>query len=174
MELKISKKFLCAIIGGIAVLSVGSIIVVRRSETVAAPYAGVRGEDLPAVVGESSLGGTTIPYSETANYKQYTPELFASARQSGKTILLYYYANWCASCWEQEPIHAEFFDQARKSDLLLIGFRINIDDKAPIMREYSINYSHSYVLLDQTGKVASKFFGTHSAKELANEVSKAL
>ncbi len=138
------------------------------------PYAGVKGEDLPAVVGEPSLSITKIPYTETVNYKEYTPEVLASARKSGNAILLYYYANWCTSCREQETIHAAFFDNALKSHLPLIGIRVNIDDKPPVMREYEMNYSHGYALLDRSGKVVSKFFGTHSEAELMAEVKKAL
>ena len=173
MEFKISKKRLFVVVGVIAIVAGGTVWASRNNHPVA-PYAGVPGADLPAVVGKPSLSGAKIPYAETENYKQYTPEVLQSIRQSGNAVLLYFYADWCTSCWEQEPIHAIFFNNALKAQLPIIGVRINIDDLPPVMREFGMNYSHSYVLLDKNGNVASKFFGTHSEAELMKEVKKVL
>ncbi len=175
MEFKIQKNILF-IIGGLVVLLAGGAVVwaSRGSKLSTTPYAGVAGADLPTVVGEPSIGGPKIPFHEEENYKEYTPEVLATALASGKPVLLYFYADWCGTCRGQEPIHESFFHRAMKEALPVVGVRINVDNNQPLMRQYGINYQHSYVLLDKTGKPVDKFFGDHSEEQLLQKVTKVL
>ena len=178
MTLKIRKNYLYGLIGMIAVLIIGGVVIAARTTRTripaARPYAGVKGTDLPTVVGQPSLGGAKIPFTETANYKEYTPEVLAAALSGGKATLLYFYADWCGSCRGQEPINQAFMVNALAHNLPLNGIRVNVDENQPLMRQYGINYQHSYVLLDKTGKPVDKFFGEHSAEELKQKVQQVL
>lgn len=174
MELKISKNLFFIIIGGIVILGVVGIVATRRGGTPSTPYAGVKGTDLPTVVGQPSLGGPKIPFTATANYKEYTPEVLTVALASGKATLIYFYADWCGSCRGQEPINQGFMADALARNLPLNSIRVNVDDNQSLMRQYGINYQHSYVLLDKTGKPVDKFFGEHSEEELRQKVTKVL
>lgn len=93
MELKLSRSFLYTVVGIVAVLLIGSVVLAKRGGTLFTPYANVKGEDLPMVVGRPSLGGPKIPHDETVNYKEYAPEALAAALASGKATLLYFYAD---------------------------------------------------------------------------------
>lgn len=176
MEVKIPKNLLYAVMGGIAILVIGGVTLAKRGEgdPTPRPYAGVQGTDLPTVVGEPSIGGPKIPFHEHENYKEYTPDVLATALASGKATLLYFYADWCGTCREQEPIHETFFHRASDQGLAIMGVRINVDNNQPLMRQYGINYQHSYVLLDKTGNPVSKFFGDHSEEDLMREAAKVL
>lgn len=173
MEIKIKKSHVLIFLGALILVAGGTAWASRNSRPMT-PYAGVKGADLPTVVGEPSIGGPKIPFHEDANYKEYTPEILSAALESGNATLLYFYADWCGTCRAQEPIHEEFFHRAEKEKLPLMGIRINVDTNQPLMRKYGINYQHSYVLLDKTGKPVSKFFGDHSEEDLMREVAKIL
>lgn len=176
MEFKVSKNVLYIAGGLVVVLLIGSLVFAKRDNVVSTnqPYAGIAGADLPTVVGEPSLGGPKIPFHEEDNYKEYTPEILSVALSSGKATLLYFYADWCGTCRGQEPIHETFFHRALEENLALMGVRINVDDNQPLMRQYGINYQHSYVLLDKAGTPVDKFFGDHSEEELRQKVQQVL
>ncbi|OGL65368.1 hypothetical protein A3B21_01625 [Candidatus Uhrbacteria bacterium RIFCSPLOWO2_01_FULL_47_24] len=175
MEIKIQKNALYVIFA-VAVLGVIGIVVwgTRGGKPVSTPYAGVSGNDLPTVVGEPSLGGPKIPFHEHENYKEYTPEVLTAAISSGNATLLYFYADWCGTCRGQEPIHEAFFHRAVDENLAVMGVRVNADYNQQLMRQYRINYQHSYVLLDKSGKPVDKFFGDHSEMELMAKVQQVL
>ena len=174
MEVKISKNLLYIMIGVVAVVVVGGIVRASRGGSHPTPYAGTKGADLPTVVGQPSLGGPKIPFVETVNYKEYTPEVLAAATSGGKATLLYFYADWCGTCRGQEPENAAFFNRALNENLPVIGLRVNVDYNQPLMRQYRINYQHSYVLLDKTGNPVDRFYGDHSEEEILKKVTKVL
>lgn len=173
MEIKISKNFIYIIIGG---LLVGGIIWASKGSNTSAPrpYAGTAGADLPTVVGQPSLGGPKIPFTATANYQEYTPEALASTLSSGKVTLLYFYADWCGTCRGQELVNAAFFNRALSENLAVQGIRVNVDFNQPLMRQYRINYQHSYVLLDKSGQPVDRFYGDHSEEEIMQKVQQVL
>ncbi len=174
MEIKVSKKILYVAGGLVVILIVGGGVFAKHGGSRAVPYAGVADKDLPTVVGEPSFGGPKIPFTATANYQEYAPDVLTAALANGKATLLYFYADWCGSCRTQEPINQEFFRKALTQKLDLNGFRVNVDANKPLMRQYGINYQHSYVLLDKTGKSVDKFFGDHSEEELMQKVRQGL
>lgn len=174
MEVKISKNLLYIIIGAAAVLVVGGVVWATRGGSSTRPYAGTSGADLPTVVGMPSLGGPKIPFTETANYKEYTPEVLSTALASGNATLLYFYADWCGTCRGQEPINAAFFNRALSENLAVQGIRVNVDYNQPLMRQYKINYQHSYVLLDKNGNPVDRFYGDHTEEEIMQKVTKVL
>ena len=174
MEIKIQKNLLYIITGVIAAMVMGGIVWAARGGARPTPYAGTKGVDLPTVVGQPSLGGPKIPFTATANYKEYTPEVLAAATSGGNATLLYFYADWCGTCRGQEPINEEFFRQAADIKMALIGLRVNVDYNQPLMRQYRINYQHSYVLLDKSGNPVDRFYGDHSEEEILKKVTKVL
>ena len=102
------------------------------------------------------------------------PEMLTEGSASGKATLLYFYADWCGTCRGQEPIHEAFFKRALDENLPLLGLRINVDENQSVMRQYRINYQHSYVLLDKSGNPVDRFYGDHSEEELRQKVTKVL
>ncbi|MBI2552764.1 thioredoxin family protein [Candidatus Uhrbacteria bacterium] len=174
MEIKIQKNLIYAVGGVLAVIVIGGVVWASRGNSPPAPYAGTPGADLPTVVGEPSLGGPKIPFTATENYKEYTPEVLSAALASGNATLLYFYANWCGTCRGQEPINEAFFNRARQDNLAVMGVRVNVDDNQPLMRQYRINYQHSYVLLDKSGNPVDRFYGDHSEEELRQKVQQVL
>lgn len=168
------KNHLYAILGVIAVVVIGAVVWTSRGGSRATPYAGTSGADLPTVVGLPSLGGPRIPFTETANYKEYTPEVLTATLASGNATLLYFYADWCGTCRGQELINAAFFNRALGENLAVNGLRVNVDYNQPLMRQYRINYQHSYVLLDKNGNPVDRFYGDHSEEEILQKVTKVL
>jgi len=91
------------------------------------------------------LAGTTAPYLDFANQD------YLDAVQSGKLILLNFYANWCPICRAEAPeVMAGF--TALTSDQI-IGFRVNFNDsetdqvEKELAKRFKVPYQHTKVVL---------------------------
>ena len=169
MEITIQKKTLLT--GAVLLLIIGGIwFLSRGNQSSATPYAGVKGADLPAVVGEAGLTSEKIPYTETENYKEYTPEVLATALKSGTATLLYFYADWCTSCREQEPHLEQFFKDALQKKRPMVGIRVNVDTEKAVSKQFGVSYQTTFVLLGKDGKTIKKFFGVHTPEQMAEEM----
>lgn len=97
------------------------------------------------------LAGTTSPYLEFnhADYEQ--------ALQDKEVIVLYFYANWCPLCKQEQSEVFGAFDQL--DDSSVIGFRVNYKDddtdadEEALAKEFGIAYQHTKVILKNGEKV---------------------
>lgn len=76
---------------------------------------------------------------------------YARSLQSGKLIVLYFYANWCPICKKEFPELVDAFNQLSTDQV--IGFRVNFNDNATdevetnLAREYGVAYQHTKVFV---------------------------
>jgi thiol-disulfide isomerase/thioredoxin len=91
------------------------------------------------------LAGTLSPYLA------FTQQDYALAKESGKIILLYFYADWCPSCIAEQPRAHAAFDAL--NDPSIVGFRVNYRDagtddaEAGLAKEFGITVQHTKVIL---------------------------
>jgi thioredoxin 1 len=104
------------------------------------------------------------------NYRVFHEADYTEARQGNKTIVLFFYANWCPTCRVQEPIVKGVFENL--NDDQIVGFRVNYNDsdtsseEKKIAAEFGITYQHTFVVLDNKGKVVKKFNGEWSQVDM--------
>lgn len=97
------------------------------------------------------LAGTTSKYLEfsKADYEQ--------ALNTKDIVLLYFYANWCPLCKQEQPEVFGAFDQL--DDPSVIGFRVNYKDddtdadEEALAKEFGIAYQHTKIILKNGQKV---------------------
>ncbi len=97
------------------------------------------------------LAGSVTPY------KEFTQAEYEQALGEGKTVVLYFYSNWCPTCEaEQADTEAAF---AELDDPNIIGFRVNYKDsetselEESLAREFGISYQHTKVVIKDGERV---------------------
>ena len=88
---------------------------------------------------------------------------------SGKTVFVDFYADWCPPCKKLSPIIEEIADENTNEDLLFV--RINIDDEENLANKYGIQSIPTLVLI-QNGEEVDRsvgFIDKESIKEFLNQ-----
>ena len=98
---------------------------------------------------------TTSSEKITDHYFVYTPERLTRLLSEGKTVVLYFHADWCSTCTS--------FDQELRAnpDLPqdLIVLQIPYDTATDLKAQYNITRQHTLILLDKSGKTKEMWIG---------------
>jgi len=112
---------------------------------------------------------------EGSNYKLFDKSEYEKAVSDGKVVMLYFTANWCPICREQEPINKEALSELIK-DTEIVAFRVHIlDDEETsetqaLADEFAVRYQHTTVILNSDGEVSETATGPISKEELKNKL----
>ena len=98
-------------------------------------------------------------------YMDYSPELVASALQSGQKVVLFFHAAWCPTC--------KALNSAITSDLASIPantliVKVDYDTSDALKRKYGVTTQHTTVTLNSDGTMKSKKIGARSVNEVLN------
>lgn len=111
----------------------------------------------------------------TSNYKDYSAFEYETAKKDGKVILLYFTANWCPICREQEPVNQEVLKELEGSPEV-VAFRIHIldsettEETEKLAEEFGVTYQHTFIVLDKNGNVSSKYTGPLAKQDLKDRI----
>jgi len=112
---------------------------------------------------------------EGSNYKLFNKIEFEKSLTEGKVIMLYFTANWCPICREQEPINVEaLFELIEEPDI--IAFRVHILDSETtketetLADNYEVRYQHTTVIIDSRGQTLETITGPISKDDLKNKL----
>lgn len=138
--------------------------------------------------GESMLGGSMdggltmdIKFSgevlagESAPLLDFNKTDYDRALIEGKSILLYFYANWCPICREEFPIAQSAFNELVRRDV--VGFRVNYkdsdtdSDEEALAREFGVAYQHTKVIIND-GERIGKYPDSWDKDRYLLEISK--
>lgn len=120
---------------------------------------------------------TTPELTASSNYKKFSQAEYENALGEKKVVLLYFFANWCPICREQEPINLQVFESL-KNESEIVGFRVNILDSEEtsetkaLASQFEVTYQHTYVILDKNGEVRYKYTGPLSFESVRSEILK--
>ncbi|MEX2012302.1 MAG: thioredoxin family protein [Patescibacteria group bacterium] len=125
----------------------------------------------------STSSGAVIPGTKIiGNYYQYSDSGYTAAKAAHRPIFLYFYANWCPTCAQQEPVVQELMGEISDAKKLddLVAFRVNFNDsdtdnaEEALAREFGVTYQHTMFVLDEDGNQYQKFLGQTSKDTLKN------
>ncbi len=111
------------------------------------------------------------------NYRVYDKEFFNKALADKNITLLYFYANWCPECKNQERSVEEVFKYLA-SNGKITGFRVNVMDSETtpdgeaIMKEYGITIAPSFIVLGEDGKVRRDLNGEWKEEDMKQFLEK--
>jgi len=84
---------------------------------------------------------------------------YDAAIAAGKTVFLYFYANWCPTCAAEQPHLTGAFNELARNDV--VGFRVNYRDdqtdasEVALARQHGVAYQHTKVVI-KDGQVVLK------------------
>lgn len=105
---------------------------------------------------DSAYQGTILAGTK-ALVIDFTQEDYESALNSDKTILLYFYANWCPICKREVQEMYSAFNELDNENI--IAFRVNYKDsdtdsnEEALARQYGISYQHTKVILKNSQQI---------------------
>lgn len=105
----------------------------------------------------------------------YTKQSFDKARAEGKIVMLYFHANWCPTCRQQQPINeAAFIKLGNKVVVFVANFNDSETTKedGQLARDKKIYYQHSYVLFNRSGEEVYRHLGALTEEQIVAEVEK--
>ncbi len=98
-----------------------------------------------------------------STYEPFTQARYDAARAANKPILLFFYANWCPFCKEQDPRFARVIPEHEGGVLAL---RVNYndpetdEDERALARELGVTYQHTMFFIGRDGVVEKKVIGS--------------
>jgi len=90
-----------------------------------------------------------------------TKDNYSDIKNSGKTVLLDFYADWCGPCRMVGPIVEEI---AEENPQFLVG-KINVDEEPELASEYGVMSIPTLVVL-KNGEVVSKSAGARPKAQI--------
>ena len=121
----------------------------------------------PAPVVEEMRKTETVVAS---TYEPYTKAAYDAARASGKPIFLFFFANWCPTCREQDPRNQQV---VRSHQGGVAGFRVNYNDtetdadEKELAKQYGVTYQHTGFFIGTDGSTKKKTVGFIANTDLA-------
>lgn len=105
---------------------------------------------------------------EQSSYEDFSEDAFEQALAAGRPVYLYFYANWCPFCREQDPRNQEVIPKHPGG---ILGLRIHIlDNETGALEEryadrYNVTYQHTAIYF-KDGQEAFRRIGTQSNEQL--------
>ena len=156
------------LIGGLVVVVLGAGLVVANQQ--AKPE-----KTTEAWILTQSPMVTTVEDAKTSDtetsgrYVEYSKSTFDQASSTRR--VLFFYASFCSIC---RPADANFKSNTNKipSDVTVIRVNYNDPDtdqeEKDLAKKYSVVYQHTFVQIDQEGKVVTRWNGGQIQELLAN------
>ena len=117
----------------------------------------------------------TVLAGSAAPLLDFSQADYEKALASGKPVFLYFYANWCPVCKEEQEVLTTAFNSIKNESI--IGFRVNYkdnetdDDEVALARQFGIAYQHTKVAI-QDGETVLKAPDSWDIERYENELQK--
>lgn len=89
-----------------------------------------------AALAASGIALVAMSNAEALEQVPYDPVVFAAAQESGRPIIVGFWATWCATCQTQIRAIDALADDPRFDDLLV--FVVDYDTQKPVMRLFHV------------------------------------
>lgn len=124
---------------------------------------------------KNGYSGNLLAGTEDSPYLDFNKLDYDRASSKNKTILLYFYANWCSLCALEQPKTFSAFNALNSTHI--IGFRVNYKDsdtdpdEVQLAKYFGVSYQHTKVII-QNGKMVLKAPDSWDFKRYMDELRK--
>lgn len=131
-------------------------------------------EKFEDTVNQETVSTATQDIRNANNYRDFNQGEYEKAKSEGKTVMLYFTANWCPTCKAQEPVNVEVFKELESNDNVVI-FKVHILDSETteigedLADEFGVRLQHTYVLLGPEGEETFRHTGPLTKKDLLEQ-----
>lgn len=89
-------------------------------------------------------------------YETYSAENIAAATKNGGKAVLFFHATWCPFC---KAADADFKARASMIPTGVTILKVDYDTQTELKTKYGVTYQHTFVQIDATGKMITKWSG---------------
>ncbi|MFZ5391147.1 MAG: thioredoxin family protein [Patescibacteria group bacterium] len=89
-------------------------------------------------------------------YLDYSSDLAAAEFKKDNKVVLFFYASWCPFCQAADKV---FKNQTNDIPSQVTVLKVDYDKEAQLKSRYGVTYQHTFVQIDETGKVLSRWNG---------------
>lgn len=102
-----------------------------------------------------ALAGEAVAIQEGAYAPAYDIQLmngqrFSSAEESGKVVVINFWASWCEPCREEMPALDRYYRKHHEQGLELVAISMDDPDDVPKAREIMKQYGFSWALIHES------------------------
>ncbi len=124
-----------------------------------------------AVLATAALAKKSEP-AEVA-WMESLPQAVAEAERTGKPVLVYIWAVWCAPCKMMEETTYRDPD-VRQAIANFVPLRVDADHQQPFIKEYRINAYPTVLVLDGDGREVTRLIGLIDAPVMLDSLARIL
>lgn len=110
----------------------------------------------------AAMAGDIKPYDQAA---------FTEAKDSGKTVLLDFHADWCPVCKKQGPLLQSLAQEDKFKDVVV--FKVNYDKESALKKHLKVT-SQSTLIVLKGGKEVSRATGVVDKTDIRALIEKGL
>jgi thiol-disulfide isomerase/thioredoxin len=98
-------------------------------------------------------------------YEDYAPAKLALAK-TGK-VVLFFKAGWCSTCKQVDGDITTNLDKIPQNVTIL---KIDYDNSTDLKKKYGVTTQHTFVQVDENGKLIKKWLGSPTLSDLASKI----
>ena len=116
---------------------------------------------------------TWLPGGATAGWEADFESARAEAKESGRPLLIHFYADWCGPCRQMEASVLNSADVLEACGTKCVAVKVNLDHHKEIARTYGVAALPTDVFVSPDGKVLSRNVGKASVNEYVARMDEA-
>ena len=110
-----------------------------------------------------------VTMNKSGEYLDYSPETLKSELAEGHKVVLFFHAPWCPFCKAADAAFRAKLDQIPANVVVL---KTDYDSNTALKQKYGVTYQHTFVQVDNSGKLIKKWRGGTTLVEVVGQVQK--
>ncbi|MCP4522983.1 MAG: thioredoxin family protein [Candidatus Gracilibacteria bacterium] len=114
---------------------------------------------------EETVEVTPVAAVEVKEAGKFVPFTTEAVAATTGTKVLFFHASWCGSC---NSAANEFTSESAPDELSI--FDVDYDSNIDLRKQYGVTTQHTFVQIDENGKMLKRWFGSRNYGDILNEL----
>ena len=124
-------------------------------------------EDGTMMSGDASAMNPAAPVMKPGRYEPFAPEKIAQASKG--PVVLFFRASWCPEC---KATDADIRKNVSKIPTGTVILDVDYDNSEDLKKKYGVTYQHTFVQVDASGKMVTKWSSSPTLEKLISNIKK--